>query len=341
MRFKIVVFMSTCFISVLLVLLLCTIARSQEKSDFPVLQGPYLGQKPPGKTPEPFAHGLLSTPGSSAIGISVTPDGKEIYYTSWGGETKTVIMVTRLNNDHWTKPQVVSFSGKHQDWDMNISPDGNSIFFTSKRPFEENGNPLERGDIWFVDRQSSGDWGEPVWLGQPVNTDLPEVHPTVSENRTLYFFSAEPGKMPDIYCAKFVNHKYLKPEKLGNLINTDYADMDPFIAPDESYLIFHSNRPGGLGSNDLYICFFNKKEGAWMQPVNMGSPVNSENNEYCARVSPDGQYMFFSRREGGRGEFYWMDAGIIEELRSKMNRKTNSPSPSESVIKIFEQGVER
>jgi len=285
------------------------------QDEFPVLKGAYLGQNLPGKIPEPFAHGLLSTSEFSAIGISVTPDGKEIYYSSWRKEPRTVIMVTRLENNRWTKPEIVSFSGKYQDWDMNLSPDGNRMFFTSKRPVKANGEPMEQGDIWYVDRRSSGDWGEPVWLGQPVNTDLPEVHPTVSNKGTLFFFSAESGKMPNLFCSKLVNRKYKKPEKLKNPINTDFADMDPFVAPDESYLIFHSNRPGGLGSNDLYICFFNNRENSWTEPVNMGSSVNSENNEYCPRVSHDGKYMFFSRRIGDKGDFYWVDAGIIDDLK--------------------------
>ena len=283
--------------------------------DFPVLKGPYLGQKPPGKVPEPFAHGLLSTTEFSAIGISVTPDGNEIYYASWRQDPRTVIMVTKLKNDRWIKPEIVSFSGKYQDWDMNLSPDGKRMFFTSKRPVKKNEEPMKLGDIWYVDRKASGDWGDPVWLGPPVNSDLPEVHPTVSNNGTIYFFSAESGKMPNIFCSKFVNGKYMKPEKLENPVNTDFADMDPFVAPDGSYLLFHSNRPEGLGSNDLYISFFNIKENSGTEPVNMGSPVNSENNEYCPRVSHDGKYMFFSRREEGRGEFYWVDAKMIEDLK--------------------------
>jgi hypothetical protein len=49
---------------------------------------------------------------------------------------------------------------------------------------------------------------------------------------------------------------------LGPSVNSEYNEADPFVAPDESYLIFQSKRPGGFGNNDLYISFRNKG-GQW------------------------------------------------------------------------------
>lgn len=137
--------------------------------------------------------------------------------------------------------------------------------------------------------------------------------------------------------------KYSPPENIGNhenAINTDYHEVDPFIAPDESYLIFTSNRPGGFGDADLYICY-RKPDGAWTKAINMGPSINTEAVEFCPSVTPDGKYLFFSSNRllfqrysnhpisydekikildspgNGRGDIYWVSAKIIESLKPK------------------------
>ncbi|TFG74501.1 MAG: hypothetical protein E4H23_11925 [Chrysiogenales bacterium] len=144
----------------------------------------------------------------------------------------------------------------------------------------------------------------------------------------------------DIYISRFENDQYAEPENLGSAINNEHFDMDPFIAPDESYLIFSSSRPGGSGNNDLYISF-RKPDGGWSAAVNMGSAVNSYAHEIHPFVSRDGKYLFFcSKRRiaykrhsdpplsfpdkinwlakpGNELEdIYWVDAGIIKKLKA-------------------------
>ena len=77
-----------------------------------------------------------------------------------------------------------------------------------------------------------------------------------------------------------------------------------------------SDRPDGLGSGDLYISF-REHDGSWMEPVNMGEPVNSSTLEYCPVVSPDGKYLFFTSRRRGNDDIYWVDAKIIDSYRSQ------------------------
>ena len=87
-------------------------------------------------------------------------------------------------------------------------------------------------------------WGDPINLGAEVNTQEEEVHPTISSRGTVFFFSnREDGAGGnDIYCSPFIDGAHQKPRLLGGAVNTEYHEMDPFVAPDESYLIFHSDR---------------------------------------------------------------------------------------------------
>ena len=79
-------------------------------------------------------------------------------------------------------------------------------------------------------------------------------------------------------------------------------------------MIFCSDKPGGMGDADFYISF-STDEGSWSEPVNMGANINSEGAEYIPYVSPDGKYFFFTSDKSGNWDIYWVDAGIIEELK--------------------------
>lgn len=93
--------------------------------------------------------------------------------------------------------------------------------------------------------------------------------------------------------SKKVNGRYGKPENLGSTINTEFYENDPFVAPDESYLVFQSNRPGGYGKGDLYVSF-RADDGSWTSAKNLGGQINSAEGDGCPVVTPDGKYLFFS-----------------------------------------------
>lgn len=292
----------------------------ESKADFPVLIGPYLGQKPPGMIPEIFVPEFFHFKGF--LGICFSEDGDELYYSQFGGEPRARIMYMKIENGQWLPPQTVPFSGKFEDLDINMSPDGKRIYFTSRRPLKKDGTAKKDVDIWFTEK-TDGHWGEPKNIGLPVNTDKSEAHPTISENGNLYFMLNDSNQesMSQLYFAKYENGHYLEPEKLSN--EPEFNSMDPFVAPDESYLIFHSDRDGGYGGIDLYISFKDRANDCWTKAINMGRIINSKEFEMCPRVSLDGKYFFFSRWDAhvpGAGQnvkrdFYWVDSKIIDDLK--------------------------
>ena len=96
---------------------LTSLAEAQE-IDFPVLKGPYLGQKLPGETPELFAPGVISKSDSKEMGCTWTPDMKEFYFTRQGTPSNPrawAIWFTKEVDGIWKKPQIVTFSGKYMD----------------------------------------------------------------------------------------------------------------------------------------------------------------------------------------------------------------------------------
>ena len=138
----------------------------QKESKFPVLEGPYLGQTPPGMTPEIFAPGIIST-GYHDGCITFSPDGKELFY-HFGAHGRMVILYMKQMDNRWTAPEVASFSGKYRDGEPHFSHDGNKLLFRSTRPMEGNGEPMKHTDIWIVERTETG-WGEPKNPGLSLN----------------------------------------------------------------------------------------------------------------------------------------------------------------------------
>ena len=283
--------------------------------DLPVLKGEYLGQKPPGITPEIFAPGIISTDKREFNSV-FSPNGNEFYYTLWTESGGFRIMVMKETENGWTKPEVASFSGKYMDFDMYFSSDGTELFFCSKRPVPGVKTSKDGFDIWFVKRSETG-WGEPVHLGYPVNSGSHQVYPSLTLDKTLYFSTRRDDNIGkrDIYRSKLENGVYCKINNLGDAINTEYDEGDVFISPDESFLIVSTNgRPDGYGSGDLYISF-RKKDGTWTKSKNMGKQLNTSSSEFCPLVSPDGKYFFFTSGRKGSNDIYWVDAKIIEEFK--------------------------
>jgi ankyrin repeat protein len=293
--------------------------RSSQK--FPVLKGKYLGQVLPKEKPEIFALGIVSSLEAEHGSVTFTPDGKMMFWSSGFRKSPTEgvfkVYSTKFEEDHWTAPQIAFFAKNldYQDDIPFVSPGGKRLFFMSTRPLKEGGKG-EKENIWFTDKTAEG-WSDPKPVSDAVNVMSMHFQFSVSGKGTLYFGSREGSGFGgrDIYRAVFKNGNYLKPENLGEIINTRSEENAPFIAPDESYLIFSAEgRPDGLGMADLYISY-RDNSGNWTKPVNMNKPINTGAPEGSPMVSPDGKYLFFNSGRNGNYDIYWVDAKIIKDLK--------------------------
>ncbi len=298
------------FVLVFLLIFSSKMYSQENTTDFPVLTGPYLGQKPPGKTPEIFAPGILSTEVNEFNAV-FTPKGDEVYFTM-NSENGQDIMVIEKKNGQWQERRPASFSGPYREVDPFITQDGKKLYFSSNRPNKE-GEEKEDCDFWFVERLASGEWGEAKHLDNPCTQGRHDYYYVSTPDGTVYYSVFDENDSGDLF--------YISPEqqdktpyRLDFPINTEHREHDPFIAQDGSFLMFTSTRPGGYGSADLYICFLQSDE-TWSVPINMGESINSDRYDYCAFLSPDEKYFFFSSSRSGNGDVYWVDAGIIDELK--------------------------
>lgn len=304
--------MKTTILSFCLLILTTSYLLSQQ-TDFSKLTGPYLGQKPPGMTPEIFAPGFISTD-QRELNSVFTPDGREFYFSIHTPGKGYKIYFTKETKNGWTKPAPVSFSSDYSDVDMCITHDGQRMYFGSTRP--SNGVEQSNFKIWYVDRINEG-WSDAKYFNALVNDGKRALYPTISKNSTMFFQAIRDdsyGEM-DIYYSELIDNYYQNPVHLGREINTEYIEGDVLIAPDESFMIVNSNgRSDDMGGGDLYISFKNEN-GSWSKLKNMGKPINSAEKDYCPMLSPDGKYFFYTSTRSGDGDIYWVNAKIINDLK--------------------------
>ena len=288
--------------------------------------------------PQLFAPGVISTE-LGERDVTFSPDGTELYFTLWTGRFGT-IMVSRKAGDSWGSPETASFSGRHNDLEAFVTPDGSRLYFASARPLPDE---TASGDfnLWFVEREGDG-WGHPQPLDD-VNTDANEFYPSLDREGNLYwtgsYDASEGGE--DIWYATPTSDGYSAPVNVGAGVNTERDEFNATIAPDGSWLAFGSfGREDGEGGGDLYISF-KKADGSFGTAINMGPPVNTPALDFCPSLSPDGSmFVFTSRRtelsaesemrrsyedlsrmlrspENGAGDLYWLPADFIQDLRSR------------------------
>jgi outer membrane protein OmpA-like peptidoglycan-associated protein len=198
---------------------------------------------------------------------------------------------------------------------MSLSADLQTLYYAAD--YAEQG--YGRYDIYKVKRTPWG-WSTPTNLGQRINSDYWESAPSISpDGNTLYFASNRPDGYGgiDIYVA-YKNEKGYWEEamNLGPTINTKGDDQTPFIHPDNQSLYFSSNGHPGFGGADIYVSR-KKMDGSWTEPINLGYPINTFDNEGSIAVRSNGATAYIaSDRVDSRGELDIYKITLAEKTRA-------------------------
>lgn len=241
-----------------------------------------------GEVPVPLLPQWIAA--GSTFGGALSPDGRELYFDTMTADRKTMTMlVSRFDGSGWGAPAPLAFSTGPRDIDPFVTPDGQHLLFESDRA---------RGnfDVWIADRSKGGGWATPRPV-EAVNTDDNEVFATQSAAGEMVFGRAAQttGRpRPVLYSFRPGG----APRPLPASINDGNTSSNPLIAPDGSFLVFVSDRPGGQGDTDLWVSFRDGEQ--WREPRNLGVPINTADGEFAPGISADGAWLFFTRRHEGR-----------------------------------------
>lgn len=251
----------------------------------------------PSPSPTLLAPGVIST-GDIEFAPAFEADGKTVYFCKGSPGMKRVmwIVVSRLRDGAWTKPEIAPFSGRYSDIDPTFSPDGKQLFFASTRPTEGT-EPRKDFDLWVVERQGAV-WEDPRHLGALVNSSGSESTTSVTADGTLYFASAgrDGGRAGRrLFRSRRVDGRYQVPEPLPPPIDAGEEESNQYLPPDGSYMIFLSKRPG---AKEAALFLSRPKDGGWTEPVNLGEQWNAEYGPYTPLVAPDGKTFYFTSQKG-------------------------------------------
>ncbi|MBY0424194.1 MAG: hypothetical protein K2Q22_01035, partial [Cytophagales bacterium] len=113
------------------------------------------------------------------------------------------------------------------------------------------------------------------------------------DGRKLLVYKSHKETKGDIYVSEFKNELWTKPEKLADQINSDHFEPSASLTADEATIYFSSDKPGGYGGLDLYMCQL-QPNGKWGKAINLGPKVNTPFDEDAPFIYSDNKTLYFS-----------------------------------------------
>jgi OmpA-OmpF porin, OOP family len=235
-----------------------------------------------------------------------------------------------------------------------ISPDNNRILL--RNAFRD-GAYLGRGvSMSYLKR--NGYWSEPNMLmiknyekydrGRQCGATMAHDGKTL----LLYMSTGTGSAVNDIYvCFLADDGTWTEPKSLGKQINlSKYNELTPYLASDGVTLYFSSDRPGGLGDNDIWMAKrLDKSWQKWSEPVNLGSPINTADWDAFFTLDAGGEYAYLTTALEGYGESDIVRVKLLEKERPKpvvlvsgsiYNSKTKQPVSTSLIYETLPDGVE-
>jgi len=239
----------------------------------------------------------------------ISPDGKTIYFSrknhpeNIGGEKdENDIWYSEMDpkTGEWEKAKNLGepLNTKGPNFVSSITPDGNTMVVLLGNEYNKSGKmkpgvsiSTKRGDSW--ERPQTLDIINPYI----ENTD---GHYFLANNRKTMIMSVnrfDTYGNRDLYVSFLQDDgRWSEPLNLGSDINTSADELSPFLAPDDETLYFSSSGFSGYGGTDIYISRrLDDTWTNWTEPENLGSEINTENDDIFFTLPPSGKFAYFTR----------------------------------------------
>ena len=184
--------------------------------------------------------------------ISMSVDGQTLFiYKDDNGDGN--IYMSKLNGETWTKPEKLpeTINSEYKESSASLSPDGNTLYFTSNRPGGFGGM-----DIYMSKKLPNGKWGQAQNLGKPINTEYDEESPFIHYDGVTLFYSSNGQENMGGYDILFTMNEdgnWTQPSNIGYPINTTDDDVFYMPTPDGKRAYYASIKKDGFGGSDIYL----------------------------------------------------------------------------------------
>ena len=263
----------------------------------------------------------------------ITADGITMYFTSRREDASSGVIdkadgfnyediYASKNNGNWQSPKNIGspINTKDHDATVALSPDGNNLI------------TYRNGDLYICERKK-GKWSAPTRIEGGINTDAIENSACFSyDGNTIFFIrgkQSDPKKSNgDIYMSRKTKNGWSQATKLPPNINTKYDEDGVFMLPDGKTLFFSSKGHNSMGGYDIFKTEW-QSDGSWSNPVNLGYPVNTPDDEIYFVLSADGKTGYYSAaKPDGKGY-----TDIYEITFLPPQKKEEQPSNQTDTVK--------
>lgn len=282
----------------------------------------------------------------------ITADEQILYYTTrrpttTGGERspedgkyyEDIVVSYKDLNGIWSKPVSISpfINTQWPEATVSLTPDGQTLIIYR--------GDVGNGDLFFSSFDGK-DWTIPQKYGSNINTEYWETHATLSrDGNTMYFVSDRPGGLGgrDVYrCVKLPNGQWSLAQNIGSPINTPYDEDCPFLGADGITFYFSSNSDKSMGGFDIMFSIIDEN-GKFSDPFNMGSPINTTDDDVFYVATPDNKRFYLSSaheyvdkgdlhdKSYGDKDIYVGSVDLIKENPLALFRGRFTPGPCDSL----------
>lgn len=256
---------------------------------------------------------------------TISLDNDELYFTSRRagtiGDMKHKdnkffedIWYSQQVNGEWIEPVNIGkpVNDEGHNSNLGLSPDGNRLFIYSAE---------NAGDILYSDKKN-GVWSSPKPLSD-INTEFKETSISITPDGAMMFFTSSKtggyGGTDIYYCELNADLECTQsPKNIGPEINTDLDEESPYYDVTNNILYFASKGHKGMGGFDLYESVYNEAENTWSEPRNLGSPVNTTENDVFMTLSADGKTGYYATNK--KDSYGGSDIYIIYPMERDNNK---------------------
>lgn len=292
-----------------------------------LVQGALCAQPPGGAAlsqVELFSPGIISG-GANDGAPTFSPDGKTLFFERTNGKWAAILRSV-WSARGWSIPTLAPFSGEYSDQQPAYAPDGNYLIFVSTRPMKKAcaGCATRSSHLYRVDRTARG-WSVPRELPEQVNIANRVFKPSIAANGDLFFMAnvASQGAAKwRLFRSAFAHGAYSSAEPLPFSGDED-GDVDPYVAPDQSYIIFSSSHRSGNADSHEHLFVVRRTAAGWSAPQAIHYAGEDDADDGEASVSPDGKWLYFTSSRVTNGSVRRNRPGA-EAALAQMNTWDNS-----------------
>ena len=222
-------------------------------------------------------------------------------------------------------------NSEFDDYAPVLSENGNEIVFTTRRrdgnSFENVADDNKPYEDIFTATRTRGAWSKAKNIGPIINTKFNNSNLSLSPDGNTLFLYNDDGNGDIYFSLRLKDRSWGVPEPLAGLINSTYKESSVSITKDGNKLYFASERPGGVGGSDIYVCTRDSK-GEWTRVKNLGSTINTEYDEDGPFIDYDGKTLYFSSKgRKGMGGFDIFKSTLLDAERNEWSEPENLGYP--------------